>query len=164
MAKKKGAEVVEPAAAETTGRSKRLLIVAGLVVALGMLGGGAMASGLVGGGSSDVGEPGATAAPAPTPTAEELGMLVQLDSITLNLAAGRFLKLGVAVELAPGVVEEPPTAPVYDEVIELFGPMTFEQLSDAGIRNQTKTTLLAALADVYGTDIVGIYYTEFVMQ
>ncbi len=169
MAKKKGTAASDATATEDTesgtgkgkGKGKRILLLVGIVALLAALGAGAMFTGLIGGeDEAAAASPEAT----PTPTASELGMLVQLDSLTLNLQAGRFLKLGVAVELAPDVVTEPPTAPIYDEVIELFGAMTLEDLSVAAVRDQTKDQLLAALGEVYGDDIVGIYYTEFVMQ
>lgn len=149
-------------ASKTAGGGRRSMLIPAVVMALAVLGAGAMAGGVVGGGgdaSADV-LPSEEVTEAPT----ELGTLVQLESVTLNLAEGRFLKLGVAIELGPDVVQEPPTAPIYDEVIELFSPLTFEQLSDGGVRERTKGELLAALAEVFGEQIVDVYYTEFVMQ
>jgi flagellar protein FliL len=166
--KRKKAEAPEAPAAtgEAPAKGKRSMLIPAVVIALAVLGGGAMAGGFIGGGVSGADEAVADgeAAPTPTPTPTALGVLVELDPVTLNLAEGRFLKLAVAVELAPGVVEPPPTAPIYDEVIEVFGPMTFDQLSQAPVRSDTKTQLLDRLSTTYGEDIVGVYYTEFVMQ
>ena len=99
-----------------------------------------------------------------TPTPSELGPLVELDSVTLNLEGGSFLKVGLAVELSAGAAEELPTAPMYDQMIALFGRMTLDELSVAETRNAAKDDLLAAFADTYGEDIVRLYFTEFVMQ
>lgn len=151
-----------PEKAEKAAGGKRSMLIPAVVVAIAILAAGAMAGGMIGG--SDDASADTLPSEEPTEIPTELGMLVQLDSVTLNLAEGRFLKLGVAVELGPEVLEEPPTAPIYDEVIELFSPLTFEQLSDTAVRTQTKQDLLAALGDVYGEQIVDVYYTEFVMQ
>ena len=166
MARKKRAEGAEGTApaekAEKAAGGKRGMLIPAVVVAVAVLAAGAMAGGMIGGSGNASADTLPTEAATEEPT--ELGVLVQLDSVTLNLAEGRFLKLGVAVELGPDVVEEPATAPIYDEVIELFSPLTFEQLSDSAVRAQTKRDLLAALGEVYGEQIVDVYYTEFVMQ
>lgn len=167
MARKKKGEAAEGKAApaeqaEKAAGGKRGMLIPAVVVAVAILAAGAMAGGMIGGGGDAAADTLPTEAVTEAPT--ELGTLVQLDSVTLNLAEGRFLKLGVAVELAPEVLEEPPTAPIYDEVIELFSPLTFEQLSDPSVRGATKQDLLTALAEVYGEQIVDVYYTEFVMQ
>ncbi|WP_370327647.1 flagellar basal body-associated FliL family protein [Euzebya sp.] len=151
---------------EEGGHKKRSMLIPAVVVALAVLGGGAMAGGLIGGGGdgAEAAETeGAEATPTPTPT--PLGTLLELESVTINLNGGHFLKLGVAVELsAEASATQPPTAPIYDAMIELFGPMTMEALTDPGTREGTKQTLLAALSDTYGEDIVAVYFTEFVMQ
>jgi flagellar protein FliL len=161
MAKKKKGEDPEATAAESGGGgSKKLLLVAVVVVAVAVLGAGAMAGGLIGGGQAAADE----AEVAATPTPEPLGTLVQLEPLTINLADGRFVKVGAALELAPDVVEEVPTAPVYDALIAEFNRHTMEELTDPAARAATKAALLAALAPTYGDDIVDVYYTEFVMQ
>lgn len=162
MAKKKPqaaeAEAAEPA--DGGGRGGKKLLIPAVVVALALLGGGAMAGGFIGGGDGGA----AAAEPTPTPTPTPLGMLVQLDALTINLADGRFLKVGAALEMGPEVVEEPPTAPVYDALIAEFNTRTVEELADPATRAATKDALLQALAPTYGESIVDVYYTEFVMQ
>lgn len=141
---------------------KRVVILAAIIVAIAVLGGGAMAGGFLGGSE----EAEASPTPEPTATAMELGNVVELDSVTLNLAGddNHFLKLGVAIETDPSVGEEPPTAPVYDVVIDQFSDYTFEQLSEPSFRDSTKEQMLQRLSEIYGSDIVRVYYTEFVMQ
>ncbi len=163
--KKKGGEEdgAAPDAEKEKGGGKKGGLVPIIVLALAILGGGAMAGGLVGGGGgAATAEAAEQVEPEPEPT--ELGMLVELEALTLNLADGRFLKVSVALEMGAEVVEEPPTAPIYDAIIATFNTLTVETLSDPAQRNATKTTLLEALTPMYGEDIVGVYYTEFVMQ
>ena len=168
MAKKKkgeageGADGATEAATEDGGKKKGGLLPA-IVVAVALLGGGAMAGGLIGGGGGDA----AAAAPTPEPTETappELGVITELDSLTLNLTDDHFLKLGVAIEWSEEVAEEPPTAPVNDIVIARFGSFASDDLASVDQRNTSKEALLEDLAAVYGEDIVRIYYTEFVMQ
>lgn len=160
MAKRRKDEPAEGAAEPAGGGRKPIVLVAIVVLAVAVLGAGAMAGGLIGGGDAAAEEVAAT----PTPTPEPLGLLVQLEPLTINLADGRFLKVGAAVEMAPDVVEEPPTAPMYDALIAEFNRHTVEVLSDPASRAATKDALLAALAPTYGDAIAGVYYTEFVMQ
>jgi flagellar FliL protein len=161
MAKKKKGEDAPAPAAEGGGGGGKKVLVAALVVGVAVLGAGAMAGGLIGGGGdAEASEP----TPAASATPAELGMLVELDALTINLADGRFLKVGAAVELAPEVAEEPATAPIYDALIAEFNRRTVEELTDPAVRGATKESLLGALAATYGDAIVGIYYTEFVMQ
>lgn len=152
--------------AETTEapkRRKRLLLIPAVVIVVAAMAGGAVAGGLIGGGGA--GAEAAEGTPEPTPTVSELGRVLELESVTINLTGGHFLKLGVAVEMSPEAPEvDPPTAPIYDAMIKLFTPMTMEALTDPATRDGTKAALLGSLAEVYGEDIVGIYFTEFVMQ
>lgn len=166
MAKKKDKDAEAKAASdapEEGGKKKKGPMLPALILAVAVLAGGAMAGGLVGGGGDAAA---AAPSPEPTPTAVELGMVTELESITLNLAGddNHFLKLGVAIETGPDVAEAPVTAPIYDVIIARFSDYTFEDLSEPGVRETSKEELLADLEAIYGADIVRVFYTEFVMQ
>lgn len=163
MAKKKKGEdeaVATEEVAADGGGGRKLILVAALVVGIAVLGAGAMAGGLIGGGGREA----EATEPTPTATPDDLGMLVELEALTINLADGRFLKVGAAIEMAPEVTEEPPTAPIYDALIAVFNRHTVGELTDPAVRAATKADLLTSLATTYGDQIVGVYYTEFVMQ
>lgn len=164
MAKKKKTE--EPAAegeGQKKEKGKKGAMLPALIVAIAVLAGGAMAGGVIGGG--DASEAAEMAEPEPTETAPpQLGAITELDALTLNLSDGHFLKVGVAIEWSPDVVEELPTAPVYDTMIALFGPQTRDELSPVSARDRAKDDLLEDLAEIYGEGIVRLYFTEFVMQ
>ena len=170
MARKKKADVAEAGGADTAktpdddGAKKKGGMLPAIIVAVAVLAGGAMAGGVIGGGSGAAAAAGP--APEPTPTPMALGTVIEMDSITLNLVGEgtHFLKLGVAVELGPDTVEEPPSAPIYDVIIDLFGDYTYADLLAPDARDVTKEQLLAQLSAIYGESIVRVYYTEFVMQ
>lgn len=163
MAKKKKGEDDTSAVTEEVvekGGGRKIILLAAIFVGVALLGAGAMAGGLIGGNEREA----AATEPTEAPSPEDLGMLVELESLTINLADGRFLKIGVAIELGPDVSEEPPTAPIYDAMIAEFNRHTMGQLADPAVRAGTKANLLTSLSGTYGDQIAGVYYTEFVMQ
>ena len=120
---------------------------------------------------------GATAAAADEPTtttSEPPGPITTLDSITLNLADGRFLKLGLSFEVHDGV-EYPPESDTPDEItkgfareldaaINTMSSFTYEQLVAPGGRAEAKRQLLAELERVSDGAIADVLFHEFVMQ
>lgn len=158
MAKeKKPSEVPEGEAG--TGKKKKLL---GGLAALALLGGGYVVTS--GGGSADAAEPAEEVA-EPVP-----GAVVTLDAITLNLADGRFLKVGIALQLvegAPAPAEADVAgfaAPALDEAISTLGAMSYQDLVAPGGRDAAKAALSTQIAERYEGDVLGVYFTELVMQ
>ena len=95
-----GKKQVDVAAADGAGKKKgKSNLLPAIVVAAGLLGGGYFMSGGGGAKAAKAAAEGATT----TTTAEKHGEVVKLDSITLNLADGRFVKLGLALELKEGL-------------------------------------------------------------
>jgi flagellar FliL protein len=137
-----------------------IVIAVALLVAAFMLKGG-------GGGSTP---------PAAAPTETTLAVdahgdpahVLALDAITLNLADGRFLKLGLALQLAEGTEIEGEAANfgarALDETIDIMGSYTFKELSAPGARSEAKEKLSEAVAEAYEDVVTSVYFTEFVMQ
>lgn len=93
--------------------------------------------------------------------------VVALDAITLNLSDGRFLKLGLALQLDEGVeVADGPSfgARALDATIALMGEYTYRELSAPGAREQAKEALSKAVSEAYEGVVLSVYFTEFVMQ
>ncbi len=151
------------------GKGKSNLLPA-LVVAVGLVVGAKMMGG--GGGAATSAESGASK-PTTTTTAPE-GERVKLEPITLNVKDGRFLKVGITLQLRHGAKVEGghegkvDTAVVWAEAldltIEVLGGKGYEDLVTPAGREHAKELLLERLDEAYHGDIETLYFTEFVMQ
>lgn len=158
------AKKTPPAAAEdeapAEGGRKKLVLVALVVVALA-IGGYITVSG---GGDADAAET------ATEPAAPVAGDVVTLEPITLNLSDGRFLKVGLALQLVEGVAAPAPAdvagfaAPALDDSISLLGGLSYADLVAPGGRDAAKQALSERIAARYEGDVMGVYFTELVMQ
>jgi flagellar FliL protein len=97
--------------------------------------------------------------PKPTP-----GAVVKLDPITVNLAAGHFLKLGLSLQASADAGEDVSGAKALDAAIELFSGRTVESLAKSDGREKAKAALIKEVADRYENKVYDIYFTDFVMQ
>lgn len=153
MAPTAQAEAKVPAPAEpAAGRSrKKLLLIAAPLLAL-------VAAWylLLGPGSSGSGEP----------TEPVAGEVVPLEAITMNLADGRLLKVGLALQLVEGAGEHGPISGsvALDEAISFLGEHSYAQLSAPEGRQQAKAELSERVAERYHHEVLEVYFTEFVMQ
>lgn len=151
MAKNK--KVGDDAATPPAGGRKKLLLIAVPLVALVagwylVLGPGA------GGGDEAV-------AKAPEP-----GEVVALEPITMNLADGRLLKVGLALQVvaSPSGGHEVNGAVALDEAIAYLGGRTYAELVSPAGRQAAKGELSKRVAERYHHDVMEVYFTEFVLQ
>ena len=136
-------------------KGKKKLLILVLVVVLG------------GGGYVAMGGKKKAPASASAASAADLGPVINLDSITLNLADGHYLKVGVALQLSKSAKSGNFTntdAKTLDATISVFGTQTVPQLSAPGGRDAAKTTLAKRVEKLYPQQVIGIYFTDFVMQ
>ena len=163
MSKKK-----EGAKGKEEGGGKKKMIIMVVVVAVAFLAG----SKLMGGG-------GTAAAGVPVPTTVPEGEVKTLDAITLNLADGRLLKIGIALQKkydpTPVVAAEgggaaatdDPTkgyARALDTVIDVLSHHTMAELVKPDVREEAKKALVEKLNLAYHDEIEDVYFYEFVMQ
>lgn len=163
MGKKKAKDEAE--ASEGGGKAK-LVVGAVVLVAVGVLAGGRLL-----GGSTP-----ADAAEATTTTTEPTGPITTVESITVNLADGHFLKVGMAFEVRPdetyphvgghGEVDELTKgfARELDASIMVLSRFTYDQLVAPGGKEGAKAALLEALAEVSHGAVHDVLFHEFVMQ
>lgn len=139
-------------------KSKKKIAIIAVAVVVFLAGGYVVTSG------------GAEADAADAPEEPVAGDVVALDSITLNLADGRFLKVGIALQLVEGMA--PPAtaevegyaAPALDEAISLLGSLSYADLVAPGGRDAAKASLSERVAARYEDEVMGVYFTELVMQ
>jgi flagellar protein FliL len=114
------------------------------------------------------------AAAAEEPKEVKPGAVVVLDPIYVNLANGRYLKVGIALqevldETAGGGVHGDDKhgldgAPALDALIDQLSGRSMESLVSAEARRTVKADLLKDLKYRYHDHVMDVYFTEFVMQ
>ncbi len=112
--------------------------------------------------------------PSPTPqdhaaAAEEAatatpGEVVPLDAITINLAGGHYLKLGLSLQASADVKEAPSGAKALDAAISLYSGMPIDEIAAERGREKTKRELVEKVSELYENEIYDIYFTTFVYQ
>lgn len=91
------------------------------------------------------------------------GSVLQLEPIQLNLAGGRYLKVGIALQAVEGA-EHVEGSKALDATIELFSGATVEDLADPRTRAEMKTFLREELEERYHGEVMEVYFTDFVTQ
>jgi len=139
--------------APSGGGKKKLLIAGPLVVAL------------VAGWFFLLG-PGGGSAAEEVKAAPEPGEVLALEPITMNLADGRLLKLGLALQLPLETSGhgEISGSVALDEAISFLGEHSYDQLAAPAARDTAKLELSKRVAERYHHDVLEVYFTEFVMQ
>ena len=140
--------------AKAGGGKKKLIIIIVAVVAL--LGGGYFF--FLKPGPDDA----AAAAAKPTPS-HEAGPVLELDPISINLAGGHYLKLGLGLQTS-ATAGEVSGAKALDAAIKVFSNKTIDELSEEDQREKVKEELVKEVAELYEDAVYDVYFTEFVMQ
>lgn len=143
------------AAAEPAKKKKPMLVI--IVAVLALAGGGGWY--FLKGSSGE-----AEAAPV-----VESGPVVDLDSLTLNLADGRYLKMGLSLEVteeanAAAGSEGVNGAKARDAAITILGKHTYEEMLAPKSRAAAVKALTTEIEKRYDGDVIDVYVTEFVMQ
>lgn len=124
---------------------------------------------------------GDTAAAAETHEEEVLvpGDVTTLDPISVNLADGHYLKIGVALQAVyaeaggHGGSTGLDGSKAYDLIISQFSNLSMTDLENAEQRNRYKDELTAKIIEAYTAEdeegvahkeVMGLYLTQFVMQ
>lgn len=145
----------EPPAAEKKPKRPAKLLVVVLVVVL-LLGGGAGYWFFL---RPTGGTPKARATPTPVP-----GAVLTVDPISVNLADGRYLRLGMGLQLTKATKEAPNPSRALDLAIAEFSGRTVAEVSDPATREKMKAELLASLEKAYEGEVMDLYLTNFVTQ
>lgn len=101
--------------------------------------------------------------PQPENTEPVAGEVLTLEPIQLNLAGGHYLRVGVALQL----VEEAHDidgSRALDATINVLSGKQVADISTAQQRETVRTTLMERLDLAYEGDVMGLYFTEFVIQ
>ena len=101
--------------------------------------------------------------PAEAKEAPKPGEVVSLEPIQVNLAAGHYLKIGIALQLT-AEAHEADGSKALDATIELFSNKSMEELTRPDSRAKLKKELEKELKERYHGEVMGVYFTDFVTQ
>ncbi len=94
----------------------------------------------------------------------EPGAVVPLESITINLDDGHFLKVSIALQVTADAAHEPDGSQALDLIITQFSNKSVAELSTNEGREAMKKELIEKVKHAYHEEVYDIYFTEFVMQ
>lgn len=104
---------------------------------------------------------------AAEPVVEE-GPVTDLEAMTLNLSDGRYLKIGMSLEVteeaAHASEEGVNGAKARDAAIEILGEHTYDEMLVPKSRAAAIKALEKEIEERYEGDVLHVYVTEFVMQ
>lgn len=96
--------------------------------------------------------------PKPVP-----GPIIAMDETTLNLTGGHYLRMKIALETMLGTTDALDTSQAAQLVIDEYSNLSVAQLTGQAARAKLLSQLVTQLQKAYPKEIMGAYYTEFVM-
>ena len=111
----------------------------------------------------------AAAAAGGAPLVEGMGPVLSLDSVTVNLTDGHYLKLGLALQLdvtgdATAAKEQGLGAKAIDMALGELEKHSQNELIAPAKRESIKQALGVQVCQAYKGAVLSVYFTEFVMQ
>lgn len=107
----------------------------------------------------------------PPPPPRAAGEVAVFEPISLNLAEGHYLKLGVSLQMyeaeaagGHGKVKAVDGSKAMDVAIDMFTGRTMAELSDPAVRASLKEEYLVEVNEAYHDEVMEVYFTQFVMQ
>lgn len=98
-------------------------------------------------------------APAPVP-----GNVLTVETVSVNLAGGHYLRLGMALQLTADVAREPDPSRALDLAIAWYSGRPITEVTDPASRTQLKAGLLQQIEAAYEGEVMDLYLTDYVTQ
>ncbi|GAA1647992.1 flagellar basal body-associated FliL family protein [Georgenia ruanii] len=95
--------------------------------------------------------------------APELGLVVPVDPISVNLADGHYLRLGFSIQLKKGATKDLQVARALDIAIATYSGKDVAEVNDPARREELKAELLTQLSATF-KEVVDVYLTDYVTQ
>ncbi|WP_370288729.1 flagellar basal body-associated protein FliL [Nocardioides sp.] len=102
--------------------------------------------------------------PSGPPPPPEPGEVVVLEPIQVNLNAGHYLRLGLALQLTTSVAHEADGSKALDAAIEVFSGKAIGEVNSPEAREKLKKELKKHVDHDYHGDVMDVYFTEYVTQ
>ena len=97
--------------------------------------------------------------PEPVP-----GEVVALEPISINLADGHYLRVGIALQGVEGAAHAPEGSKALNLLIDTFTGRPVAELSDTATRQALQDELAHHVEEAYHHEVMDVYFTEFVTQ
>lgn len=94
----------------------------------------------------------------------EPGVIVQIESMNINLADGHYLRLGLGLQLTADAGSEFDATFAKDAMISLLSGRAVADLTTGEGRELAREALAEALEVAYEGHVMGVYFTDFVTQ
>ncbi|QDC23652.1 flagellar basal body-associated FliL family protein [Georgenia yuyongxinii] len=101
---------------------------------------------------------------AAAPEQVELGLVVPVEPISINLADGHYLRLGFSIQLTKDATTELQVARALDLAIGVFSGKPLAEINDPALREELKTELVRQLSETFDGEVVDVYLTDYVTQ
>jgi len=92
------------------------------------------------------------------------GKLVTVDPVTINLANGHYLKVGVALQATADAGEDVTGSKAMDALITQFSGKTVDEIATQEGRDAAKKALVKQIKKLYEKKVYDLYWTTFVMN
>jgi flagellar FliL protein len=101
--------------------------------------------------------------PSGPPPPPQPGEVIALEPISVNLAGGSYLRIGIALQ-ASADAHEIDGSKALDATIKTFSGKELAQVTTAKQREQLRAELLELVDEAYDGEVLKVYFTEFVTQ
>lgn len=102
---------------------------------------------------------GEAAEPKPEP-----GEVVALEAISINLADGHYLRVGIALQATADAAHAPEGSQALNLLIDTFTGRSLAELTDTTTRQALQEELTHEVEEAYHHEVMDVYFTEFVTQ
>ncbi|GAB4068799.1 hypothetical protein GCM10028777_28790 [Angustibacter speluncae] len=102
---------------------------------------------------------GEAAEPEPEP-----GEVLALEAISINLADGHYLRVGIALQVTADAAHAPDGSKALNLLIDTFTGRPLAELSDTTTRQALQEELTHEVEEAYHHEVMDVYFTEFVTQ
>jgi flagellar protein FliL len=94
----------------------------------------------------------------------ELGLVIPVDPISVNLTEGHYLRLGFSIQLTKDATAEFQVARALDIAIAVYSGRDAAEVNDPVRREELKTELVRQLSETFEGQVVDVYLTDYVTQ
>ncbi|WP_298458352.1 flagellar basal body-associated protein FliL [uncultured Cellulomonas sp.] len=92
------------------------------------------------------------------------GVVQTVEPVSINLADGRYLRIGLGLQLPAEIEEEIDPARALDRTISVFSGRSVDEVTSPEGRASLKVELTQQLHEAYEGEVLEVFFTEYVTQ